>query len=81
MGGGNFVDLSLKVVVEMDKGTLTAFRPQFRHGTTRLCGAHSRGCAITFSSHILEAYKIAMRAGGIKVESGTGVGKDSSENL
>ena len=41
----------------------------------------SRGCAITFSSHILEAYKIAMRAGGIKVESGTGVGKDSSENL
>jgi hypothetical protein len=72
MGGGNFVNLSLKAVVEMDKGTLTAFCPWFRHGTTFLCGAHSWGCAITSSSHILAAYRVAMGAGGIKVESGTG---------
>lgn len=81
MEGGNFVDLSLKVVVEMDKGTLTAFHPQLRHGTTHLCGAHSWECAITFSSHIFEAYKYAMGAGGVKVESGTGTGNDTLENL
>ena len=49
-------------------GTLIAFQPEYPHGTTRLCGAHNHTCAITFSIHILDAYKIAV--GGAKVESG-----------
>jgi hypothetical protein len=77
-GGGNFVDITLRVVVEQATGTLMAFCPKFRHGTTRLCGAHNRIVAITFSSHILKAYETAMRAGGCKLVSGAGAGEGSS---
>lgn len=74
-GGGNFVDITLRVVVRQATGTLMAFQPEYPHGTTRLCGAHNRTCAITFSTHILDAYKIAVA--GAKVESGLGAGEGS----
>lgn len=72
-GGGNFVDITLGVVVQQATGTLMAFQPEYPHGTTRLCGAHNRMCTITFSGHITEAFKIAVE--GIKVESGAGAGE------
>ena len=71
-GGGNFVDLTLHIVVKQATGTLMAFKPEFPHGTTRLCGAHNRICAITFSSHILHAYHVA--ASGDTVQQGNGAG-------
>jgi hypothetical protein len=71
-GRGNFVDLTLKIVVKQAAGTLMAFQPKFPHGTTRLCGAHNRVVAITFSSHILKSYEIAMK--GARVEGGAGAG-------
>jgi hypothetical protein len=72
-GGGNFVDLTLRVVVKQATGTLMAFQPKFPHGTTRLCGAQNRMCTIAFSQHIYEAYKIA--AQGAKVIAGAGAGE------
>jgi hypothetical protein len=72
-GGGNFVDITLGVVVQQATGTLMAFKPEHLHGTTRLCGAHNRMCTITFSSHIAEAFKIASM--GPKVEPGSGAGE------
>jgi hypothetical protein len=73
--GGNFVDVSLRVVVEQAAGTLMAFEPEYPHGTTQLNGAHNCMCAITFSLHILEAYEKAVAAKGVTVESGSGAGK------
>ncbi|KAF8233988.1 hypothetical protein L208DRAFT_1058591, partial [Tricholoma matsutake] len=55
-GGGNFVDITLGVVVQQATGTLMAFQPEYPHGTTCLCGAHNRMCTITFSGHITEAF-------------------------
>ena len=77
-GGGNFVDITLGVVVQQATGTLMAFQPEYLHGTTRLCGAHNRMCTITFSSHIAEAFKIAEK--GTKIKSGAGAG-DSEGSL
>lgn len=71
-GGGNFVDITLRVVVKQAKGTLMAFQPEYAHGTTRLCGAHNRMCTITFSSHILDAFRVAQ--GGTRIDSGPGAG-------
>jgi hypothetical protein len=72
-GGGNFVDVTLGVVVQQAAGTLMAFQPEYLHGTACLCGAHNRTCTITFSSHIAEAFRIAVE--GTKVESGYGAGE------
>ena len=72
--GGNFVDVSLRIVVKQAAGTLIAFQLEFPHGTTKLAGAHNRICAITFSEHILKAYEKAIVAGGSGIESGSGTG-------
>ncbi|KAJ7801200.1 hypothetical protein B0H14DRAFT_2615612 [Mycena olivaceomarginata] len=56
-GGANFVDVTLKVKVEMSVGTLIAFRPKNLHGTTRLCGAHTRAATICFASRIKAAFE------------------------
>ncbi|KAJ7026562.1 hypothetical protein C8F04DRAFT_1190374 [Mycena alexandri] len=73
-GGGNFVDLTLMVKVKQARRTLTAFRPQNLHGSTRLCGAHSIGCTIPFCTRLLDAYNIAQK--GTSVVSGEGTGSD-----
>ncbi|KAJ7213132.1 hypothetical protein GGX14DRAFT_620293 [Mycena pura] len=56
-GGGNFVDLTLKVKVLQATGTLLAHRPDYPHGTTRLCGAHGLGTTIPFTSRVLTAFQ------------------------
>jgi hypothetical protein len=71
--GGNFVDLTLRVVVKQVTRTLMAFQPKFPHGTTCLCEAQNRMCTITFSQHIYEAYKIAAQEA--KIMAGAGVGE------
>ena len=76
-GGGNFVDATLRVVVKQAVGTMMAFMPQYMHGTTRLCGAHNWGCAITFSKHIKDAYDVAVA--GTKVEAGEGAGEGNTD--
>jgi hypothetical protein len=58
-----------------------AFKPECPHGTTRLCGAHNRLCAVTFSKHIFEAYLVAKN--GARVDAGEGAGDalaDSSDD-
>ncbi len=72
-GGGNFVDITLGVVVKQAQATLLLFQPEYSHGTTRLCGAHNRLCTVTFSSHILDAYRAAARE--TRVVSGAGGGE------
>lgn len=72
-GGGNFVDTTLRVVVKQAKATLMLFKPEFTHGTTRLCGAHNHLCTVTFSRHIWDAYKIAVK--GPCVDSAAGAGE------
>ena len=61
------------VVVKQAAGTLLLFQPEYPHGTTRLCGAQNRLCTISFSTHIFEAYQIAV--GGTKLETGDGAGE------
>ncbi|KAJ7898084.1 hypothetical protein B0H13DRAFT_2275785 [Mycena leptocephala] len=68
-GGGNFVDMTLKVVVKQDAGTMFAFVPTFRHGTACLCGGDT--ITIAFSEHILDAFKKAQE--GVSVEAGEGL--------
>lgn len=57
--GSSFVDLSLKVVVKQERGTLMAFRSNFLHGTTLACGATNRGMAIAFSQRVVDLWKEA----------------------
>lgn len=73
LGGGNFVDVTLHVVVQQAESTLMAFQPEHPHGTTRLCGAHNHMVTITFSQHIAEAFKKAQL--GNTVEPGPGAGE------
>jgi hypothetical protein len=67
----------LRVVVKQAAGTFLLFQPGYPHGTTRLCGAQNRLCAITFSAHILEAYQIAVD--GTKIEAGDGAGEGDTD--
>jgi hypothetical protein len=61
VAGGNFVDVTLRVVVHSAKDTLLIFRPAFPHGTTRAQkGVERRGMAITFSRHIFKAWNKKM---------------------
>ena len=63
--GGNFVDISLKVIVQGAADTLCAFKPQFLHGTTVPQPQVKRmGIVIGFSKHILTAYKKAVAKAG-----------------
>ncbi|KAK6972311.1 hypothetical protein R3P38DRAFT_2668552 [Favolaschia claudopus] len=71
-GGGNFVDMSLRVVVEQATGTLFIFDPTHKHGTTRLCGAHNYTASFTFSQRIMEAFEKAKL--GAQIEAGKGAG-------
>ncbi|KAJ7737977.1 hypothetical protein B0H16DRAFT_1571330 [Mycena metata] len=70
-GGGNFVQMSLKVVVKQATGTLLSFDPSFQHGTTRLCGGHNCTITIAFSARIKDAFEYAKN--GFH-ESGAGAG-------
>lgn len=59
--GGNFADISLRVLVEAAPDTLLVFKPQYRHGTTVARPTTLRtGMVITFSMHIKLAYDIAV---------------------
>ncbi|KAJ7914206.1 hypothetical protein B0H13DRAFT_2463133 [Mycena leptocephala] len=58
-GGGNFVDLTLKVKVIQATGTILAHRPNTIHETTRLCGARSCGFTIPFTERLHEGFKMS----------------------
>ncbi|KAJ7848569.1 hypothetical protein B0H13DRAFT_2090054, partial [Mycena leptocephala] len=60
-GGGNFVDLTLKVKVIQATGTILAHRPNTIHETTRLCGARSCGFTIPFTERLHEGFKMSHR--------------------
>ncbi|KAG9310474.1 hypothetical protein JVU11DRAFT_9618 [Chiua virens] len=67
--GGNFVDVSLRVVVQSAADTFMAIRPGYKHGTTHSRpGTLRQGVAINFSTHIKEAYDTAIKAGGFHLE-------------
>ena len=70
-GGGNFVDMSLKVVIEQATDTLLNFDPTRLHVTTWLCEAHNYMVSITFSAHIMAAFKNAEHG---MAEAGEGAG-------
>jgi hypothetical protein len=54
--GGNYVDVDLGIIVRSAPGTLMAFKPQYRHGTTLSYGAMNMGYAVTFSRRVIDAY-------------------------
>ncbi|KAJ7603371.1 hypothetical protein DFH06DRAFT_1256703 [Mycena polygramma] len=74
-GGGNFVDVSLRVRVKQAAATLMAFRLEYIHGTTRLCRAHSMGYTIPFCTRLLVAFNKANEH--TSVESFAGAREDS----
>lgn len=69
--GGNFVDVSLRVKVIQVKGSLLVHRPDFAHGTTRLCGMRTCGLAIPFTMRVKEKFEEMKRKGTYIVESGS----------
>jgi hypothetical protein len=77
-GGGNFVDLSLRVKIIGAKGTLLAHRPDYIHGSTRLCGTQSYGVSIPFSERLEKAYKVA-NMGYIEITPGKGTGLEEED--
>jgi hypothetical protein len=60
-GGGNFINVSLKVIIKGAKGTMVGFLPEHIHSTTRLCGMHKHGMTLAFSSQLTEAFKKAQQ--------------------
>ncbi|KAG1759298.1 hypothetical protein EDD22DRAFT_971676 [Suillus occidentalis] len=55
--GGNYVDVSLRVVVKCATDTVMSMQPKFKHGTTLAReGVHRQGTAINFSTHIKKAF-------------------------
>ncbi|KAG1798268.1 uncharacterized protein HD556DRAFT_1440608 [Suillus plorans] len=67
--GGNYVDVSLKVVVKCATDTVMSMQPCFQHGTTLARdGVCRQGTAINFSRHIKQAFDEAIAIeGDVKV--------------
>lgn len=61
--GGNFIDISLKVIVRGATDTVCAFKPQYLHGTTIPDPNLRRsGIIMAFSTHIKKAYLKSLAA-------------------
>ena len=78
-GGGNFVNVTLKVVVKAAVGTLFVFQPDKLHGTTLSYGATNRNMAITFSKHVADGYREMMEKGS-SIFAGEGAGEGNPDN-
>ncbi|KIM50385.1 hypothetical protein SCLCIDRAFT_34337 [Scleroderma citrinum Foug A] len=69
--GGNYVDLSLRVVVHCAPDTAMCLCPKYKHGITLARpGVWRQGTAINFSTHIKSAYDVAVASGGIQLTCG-----------
>ncbi|KAG8923024.1 hypothetical protein FRC02_011447 [Tulasnella sp. 418] len=77
-GGGNFVDLTLRVLVKQAAGTLIAFKSELPHGTTTLAGAHNRHMSIAFSQHVATAFAKAQQGNEVISGGGAGHGQEGS---
>ncbi|KAL4075327.1 hypothetical protein V8B97DRAFT_1883409 [Scleroderma yunnanense] len=67
--GGNYVDVSLRVVVKCATDTIMTMCPKFKHGTTVSCpGVLRQGTAINFSTHIKVAYAKAAEKEGFDLK-------------
>jgi hypothetical protein len=55
--GLDYVDFETRVIVRAAAGTMTAFRPEFLHGTTNGHRVQQQGVACTVSSHIVKALR------------------------
>ncbi|KAG1733530.1 hypothetical protein EDB19DRAFT_1911519 [Suillus lakei] len=63
--GGNYVDVSLRVVVKRATDTVMSMQPKFKHGTTLAReGVCRQGTAINFSRHIKKAFDEAIAIEG-----------------
>ena len=63
--GGNFVDVSLRVIVRGAADTLCAFKPGYLHGTTVASpSVHRSGIVVAFSKHILDSFLQALEKAG-----------------
>ncbi|KAG2138190.1 hypothetical protein BD769DRAFT_1637950 [Suillus cothurnatus] len=63
--GGNYVDVSLRVVVKCATDTVMSMQPCFKHGTTLAReGVCRQGTAINFSKHIKKAFDEAIAIEG-----------------
>ncbi|KAG2056868.1 hypothetical protein BDR06DRAFT_995338 [Suillus hirtellus] len=63
--GGNYVDVSLKVVVKCATDIVMSMQPCFQHGTTLAQdGVCRQGTAINFSRHIKQAFNEAIAIEG-----------------
>ncbi|KAI6163939.1 hypothetical protein EDD17DRAFT_1755521 [Pisolithus thermaeus] len=66
--GGNYVDVSIHVVVTCTPDTAMCLQPEFKHGATLARpGILCQGTAINFSTHIKDAYGAAVKAGGLEL--------------
>ncbi|KAG2064062.1 hypothetical protein BDR04DRAFT_302686 [Suillus decipiens] len=63
--GGNYVDVSLRVVVKCATDTIMSMQPAFKHGTTLAReGVMRQGTAINFSKHIKKTFTEASEIEG-----------------
>ena len=56
--GGNFVDVTLRVIVQQAPGTMVAFDAQQYHGTTLSHGVSNCGVSIVFVREVLKQFNI-----------------------
>ena len=78
-GGGNFVDVTLKVVVKAAVGTLFIFQPDKLHGTILSYGATNCNMAIIFFKCVADGYR-EMVENGESIFAGEGAGEGNPDN-
>ncbi|KAJ7573170.1 hypothetical protein C8J56DRAFT_1173958 [Mycena floridula] len=61
--GGNFTDLTLKIVVSSAAATMMAFKPEFLHGTSECEGAVNTGLSMTTTERVRKGYEAFINAG------------------
>ena len=64
IGGSSFIDISLKVAVQQDAGTVLTFKPDHLHGTSLSHGASNAIIVITFSRRVSDGWAEALERQG-----------------
>ncbi|KAH8103629.1 hypothetical protein BXZ70DRAFT_926698 [Cristinia sonorae] len=78
-GGANFFDVGLRIIIKQSAGTIWAFRPQFRHGTTEAHGAVNWGITFGFSERLAKAWDAEGRDKQIAIVSKAGAGEGNPD--
>ena len=60
--GNDYIEMETKVIIRAAENSLTAFQPEFTHGSTVSYNVEQLGVAMTSSKRVLDAYNEAIRS-------------------